>query len=327
MIRALAILLCGTALAAGPQELNLRSRGQVYMDSAKVIDGGKFKGPISGRADSSSRTDSVLNQGAYRHGNSFLRSDATDTLLGDISIGPEHKLILDADGHLVANGDQIDMGTSASYVGGLRVLAGRSFNTKLEQNTGLDLAGRFVVYSQAAAQQLFTITSGFSTSDGYVLSTYPLNIGFYEESYAGNAMLDGLTGTHAPFAVYGVGLTAPRLTVQDTNDTNPLWLYDNAGTLAASFGKRCSTSTIIADTSFARAAAVVSGSDTLTISHATDTTYINITAAAFRFNKGAILPTLVIGDSTTYIAKQKFIRHDTLFEVVNTDTFYMVRKP
>jgi len=43
-------------------------------------------------------------------------------------------------------------------------------------------------------------------------------------------------------------------------------------------------------------------------------------------NGGIRSKTLQIGDSTVYITKQKYIRHDTLFEVVNTDTFYMLKK-
>ncbi|MBI4726224.1 T9SS type A sorting domain-containing protein [candidate division TA06 bacterium] len=43
-------------------------------------------------------------------------------------------------------------------------------------------------------------------------------------------------------------------------------------------------------------------------------------------NGGVRAKTLQIGDSTVYITKQKFIRRDTLFEVVNSDTFYMLKK-
>ncbi len=43
-------------------------------------------------------------------------------------------------------------------------------------------------------------------------------------------------------------------------------------------------------------------------------------------NGGVKAKTLQIGDSTVYISKQKFIRRDTLFEVVNSDTFYMLKK-
>ena len=193
-------------------------------------------------------------------------------------------LRLNTGGWIDALGDRVDMGTSASYVGGIRVAAGRSFNVKLEQNTGLDLAGQFVVYSQAEAQQLFAISSGFSTSDGYAFSTYPLNIGFYEESYASNALLDGLTGTHAPFAVFGVGLTAPRLTVQDTCDQSPLWLYDNSGTLRAYFGARCSTAVVKADSIYVGGVAVI-GIDT-TAALSTTITFANGRTITFTSAKG-----------------------------------------
>jgi|GEM_PF-3216695 len=52
----------------------------------------------------------------------------------------------------------------------------------------------------------------------------------------------------------------------------------------------------------------------------------NNPTAKLDVNGGVRAKTLQIGDSTVYITKQKFIRHDTLFEVVNTDTFYMLKK-
>jgi hypothetical protein len=230
---------------------------------------------FTGRADTSSRTDSLKYGTTYKAGTSYLRSDVADTAAGDYSLWLGHY------------GTRVDSSGIFSFPFPILNPFSQGWQTGISPWCNIKQDSNTVFDVQLMNGSVFSVdrggkaTTGFrvwaySTGDDSVYAKASMPLSIYRKQVT--QYNDHVKGTDYPFSVYSVGGDTVLAAVVD-NDTNyALQVFNRAGTAKGKYGIKTVTQEL-----------KIESSDSLTASHAADTTFFNTTARAINLNKNLYL--------------------------------------
>jgi len=214
---------------------------------------------------------------------SYLRSDVADTTASDYSMWFGHYgTRTDSSGIFF-----FPFPVSNPFGQGWAFGASPWCNIKQDSNTVLDV--------QLENGAIFSVDRGGGMSGDGGFRIYRYSVG-QDSFYIKNSIpfsffrstreqKNDKSKTHKyPLAVYGVGGDTIITAVCDTNWQSPIQTFDTSGAISAYFGIKSNTD------SLSTKQLTVKSTDTLTISHANDTTYINTTAGTVKLNKELTVP-------------------------------------